>query len=138
MTEFQGFNEPVTEQELTEKNKRPRITQQMLQDNILEAYYFTARQGVEKSMIEEVQKNNELSFVKIQGQPHPSLDLLTFCVLVLKNGYTVVGQSACAYPENYDEDLGRRLSRSDAEGKIWSLMGYELKSQLYLSNEQGV
>jgi hypothetical protein len=55
---------------------------------------------------------------------------LTICVLVLKNGFTVTGESACASPENFDATLGRVLARRHAEAKLWPLLGYELKSKL--------
>ncbi|CAB4134980.1 Phage protein (N4 Gp49/phage Sf6 gene 66) family [uncultured Caudovirales phage] len=67
----------------------------------------------------------------IQPAPtHPSLGLLTFCVLVLRNGFTVTGESACASPENFDEEIGRKIARRNAEAKIWELMGYELRTKL--------
>ena len=63
---------------------------------------------------------------------HESLGLLTFCVLVLKNGFTVTGESACASPENFDAELGRKIARQKAVEKIWPLMGYALKERLAL------
>ena len=60
----------------------------------------------------------------------PSLKLLTFCVLVLRNGFTVTGESACASPENFDAEIGRKIARENAVQKIWPLMGYELRSKL--------
>ena len=66
-----------------------------------------------------------------QGAPQsPALGLLTFCVLVLKNGFTVTGESACASPENFDAELGRKIARQNAVAKIWPLMGYALKERL--------
>jgi hypothetical protein len=59
-----------------------------------------------------------------------ALKLLTFCVLVLKNGFTVTGESACASPENFDAEIGRKIARENATQKVWPLMGYELKSKL--------
>ena len=61
---------------------------------------------------------------------HQSLSLLTFCVLVLRNGFTVTGESACASPENFDAELGRKIARQNAVQKIWPLMGYALKERL--------
>ncbi|MGI4847241.1 MAG: Gp49 family protein, partial [Janthinobacterium lividum] len=61
----------------------------------------------------------------------PSLNLLTFCVLVLRNGFTVTGESACASPENFDAEIGRTIARKNAVDKIWPLMGYELRSTLH-------
>lgn len=61
---------------------------------------------------------------------HP-LPTLTLCILVLQNGFTVVGESACASPENYDRKIGERIAKQNAMQKIWPLMGYELKQRLY-------
>ena len=60
---------------------------------------------------------------------HKALDLLTFCVLVLRNGFTVTGESACASPENFDAELGCKIARQNAVNKIWPLMGYALKAK---------
>ena len=56
---------------------------------------------------------------------------LTLCVLTLKNGFTVVGESACASPENFDTEIGERLARDNAINKIWPLEGYLLRERLY-------
>jgi hypothetical protein len=63
----------------------------------------------------------------------PAMDLLTICVLVLRNGFTVTGESACASPENFDVEIGRKIARANAVQKIWPLMGYLLKERLYQS-----
>lgn len=59
-----------------------------------------------------------------------SMDLLTICVLVLRNGFTVVGTSACASRENFDAEIGRRIARQDAVRQIWPLLGYALRDRL--------
>lgn len=56
----------------------------------------------------------------------------TACLLTLKNGYTVLGESACASPENFNADIGRKIARENAKNKIWSLEGYLLKEKLSL------
>jgi hypothetical protein len=55
---------------------------------------------------------------------------LTVCCLTLANGFTVLGESACASPENYDADLGRKIARENAKQKIWALEGYALRNEL--------
>lgn len=55
---------------------------------------------------------------------------LTVCCLTLRNGYTVIGESACASPKNFDEALGRRIARDNAKQKIWALEGYLLREKL--------
>lgn len=101
----------------------PRITPSDLQGNIAGEYYFTAKDGVQATL----HKQDELT--RLTGA-HGELQLLTFCVLVLKNGFTVTGESACASPENFDEGIGRKIARQNAEQKIWPLMGYALKQKL--------
>lgn len=55
---------------------------------------------------------------------------VTVCCLALANGFNVVGESACASPENFDEALGRKIARDNAKGKIWALEGYALRNTL--------
>ena len=55
----------------------------------------------------------------------------TACLLTLKNGYTVMGESACASPENFNVELGRKIARDNAKNKIWQLEGYLLKQKLH-------
>lgn len=57
-------------------------------------------------------------------------NVMTVCVLTLKNGYKVTGESACASPENFDEQIGKRISRDNARNKIWTLEGYALRNAL--------
>ena len=73
------------------------------------------------------------SLDRLMGVPSQATDplsLLTFCVLVLRNGFTVTGESACASPENFNAEIGRRIARENAVAKVWPLMGYELKTAL--------
>ena len=118
------------EQEIQAKgaNVAPRITSADIEANIVSEHYFTARDGRRCAIANSTYVGRE--------NPQPgdadltALDLLTFCVLVLRNGFTVTGESACASPENFNAEIGRKIARQNAVGKIWPLMGYELRSQL--------
>lgn len=55
----------------------------------------------------------------------------TSCLLTLANGFNVHGESACASPENFDAELGRKYARENAKNKIWQLEGYLLKDKLH-------
>lgn len=57
---------------------------------------------------------------------------LTVCCLTLENGFTVIGESACASPENFDAELGQKIARDKARNKIWELEGYLLKQKLFV------
>lgn len=62
---------------------------------------------------------------------HPeALPSMTICVILLKNGFTLVGKSAPADPENYDPDLGRKFAREDAIRQMWQLEGYALRERM--------
>ena len=62
---------------------------------------------------------------------HRLTDVLTVCVLTLRNGFTVTGESACASPENYNEEIGNKIAKDNAREKIWVLEGYLLKQRLF-------
>ena len=59
---------------------------------------------------------------------------LTVCCLTLANDFTVTGESACASPENFDEDMGKEISYGNAFEKVWMLEGYLLKEKLHEEN----
>ena len=69
--------------------------------------------------------------VIVSSSCHRLTDVLTVCVLTLRNGFTVTGESACASPENYNEEIGNRIAHQNAREKIWALEGYLLKQRLF-------
>lgn len=113
-------DDSAIEQEIKEKGlTAPRVTPDDLAANIASVHYFTAAEGV-------VGINGVVA-----GYKYPqALDLLTFCVLILRNGFTVTGESACASPENFDAEIGRKIALENAKQKVWPLMGYALKETL--------
>lgn len=120
------MDDKAIEQEIQAKGKTaPRVTPADIEANIGSWWYFTAAEGVEGAAA---------AGTPYSEQPPVStnnpLRLLTFCVLVLKNGFTVTGESACASPENFDAEIGKKIARQNAVQKIWPLMGYELKQRL--------
>lgn len=128
------MNNPVTENELLERAVAPRVTLEALEENIISEVYFTAHQGARASLLDNmvdalVQPTAEEIAGGLENIPS-ALRLLTICVLTLKNGFTIIGQSACASPENYQKDIGERISRKNAVDQVWNLMGYELRSKL--------
>ena len=58
-------------------------------------------------------------------------DTLTICVLTLKNGASVTGESACADPKLFDKALGEKYARENAFDKAWAFEGYLLKERLF-------
>lgn len=117
------MKDEIIEQEIQSKGlTAPRVTPADIEANIASEHYFTAAEGTDMA-------DPEMTDAKMPQ----ALKLLTFCVLVLRNGFTVSGESACASPENFDTLLGRKIARQNAVSKVWPLMGYELRSRLHVS-----
>ena len=102
-----------------------RVTPADVEAAIASEHYFTAAEGVagEASL-------KARTVVSGTDSPPPSLALLTICVLTLRNGFTVLGTSACASPENFDAELGRKIARGKALDQVWPLLGYALREKL--------
>ena len=123
------MNDQQIEQEIQAKGKTaPRITPADIEANIASESYFTAADGVRGASVGKPGESLIPEYVTYEGSP---LSRLTFCVLVLRNGFTVTGESACASPENFDAELGRKIARQNAVQKIWPLLGFALKERLH-------
>lgn len=59
-----------------------------------------------------------------------SLDLLSVCILVMKNGFTVIGKAAPASAVNFNRELGKKFAYEDAIRQLWPLEGYALREKL--------
>lgn len=129
-------DDPVQVKELeaaivaTGANVAPRITPDDLKANIVSEYYFTAAEGKAGAVAYERAAKGIGMYPGDLPTRDVSLALLTFCVLVLRNGFTVTGESACASPENFDAEIGRRVARENAVQKIWPLLGFRLRDKL--------
>ncbi len=96
------MSEQAIEQEIQEKGlTAPRLTPQDIDNTIVSAEYT------------------------VMGKT------TTVCQLTLKNGFTTIGTSACASPENFDVEVGQKIAFENARDKIWELEGYLLKQKLY-------
>jgi hypothetical protein len=112
-------NEAAVEAEIQRKGlTAPRLTPADIDAQIESEWYIVAAEGVPQD-----------DFHPPVPAVHP-LRQLTICILALKNGFTVTGESACASPENFDRELGRKIARDNARAKIWALEGYALRKRL--------
>ena len=102
-----------TEAECAEGRTAPRVSLDDIKANISAQYSMTASAAIGPD---------------VPG--HPSLDLLTICLVVLRNGFTIIGKSAPASAANFNAELGAKLAYEDAVRQIWPLMGYALREKL--------
>lgn len=104
----------ATEEYSATKSTHPRVSLGDMEGKIVAEHYFTAGEAA-----------------KALGHPSMEpLDLLTICVLVMRNGFTVIGKSAPASPENFDAEKGKRFAYEDAIKQLWPLEGYALRERL--------
>ena len=119
------------EHQVAATSTAPRVTPEDIAAVISSEHYFTGENGVRGAALFEGGDGYTGTAVPL------SLNILTFCVLTLRNGFTVTGESACASPENFDAEIGRRIARENAVNKIWPLMGFALKESLHQRAFQG-
>ena len=75
------------------------------------------------------------SIKQVDFMVHPG-SCLTVCVVTLLNGYTVTGESACADPKMYDAEIGQKFAFAAAERKVWPLLGYALREELFKKEQE--
>jgi len=89
-----------------------RVTLADIENKIIAEYFFTLDKAVQDAPI------------------HDSLKIFTIAVIVMQNGFLIIGESAPAAPENFNAELGRKLAREQALRKVWMLEGYLLREKL--------
>jgi len=95
------------------------VTPEQLEAEIVGERYFTAADGV--SGADPDGRN---------GSIPTGFDLVTFCVLVLRNGCKVVGVNhGPVDPAGFDEAYGRKDAREDAIRQVWPLLGFRLRDR---------
>ncbi|MVT28142.1 hypothetical protein GO496_04215 [Acidovorax citrulli] len=99
----------------------PRVTPADIEAEIVGEHYFTAFDGVAGAGYNAASPDGVLRPFTFEAPG--SLGLLTFCVLRLRNGFTVTGESACASPENFNAEIGRRIAKENAVAKITAAAG---------------
>lgn len=123
------------EQEIQAKGlTAPRVTPADIEANIASEHYFSAADGVAGKACggfyhmsqHPVDGNDPM----IASPDHP-LSMLTFCVLVLKNGAKVVGINYGAIdPAQHSAERGRTEARNQAVDKVYELLGFRLRDEL--------
>jgi len=97
----------------------PRVTLENIKDYIGAAFFATA-----DKLLPGTVAQSEAKYVDPLG-------ILTICVLVLKNGFVILGKSAPASPENYTREKGEQFAYEDAIRQVWPLMGFALRDRLF-------
>ena len=83
-----------------------------------------AQAEIDKKTFPRVTKDSIAA--QIASAEYVNRGTLTICIITMQNGFRQLGQSACASPENYDQNIGERLAFEDAFRGLWALEGYLL------------
>ena len=102
----------------------PRVTLESMQDRVVGEFYLNGA-----DLVRPIMSDSENHSMGMQ-HCHKSLSALTICVLVLDNGFTLVGKSAPASIENFDNEKGCTFAKEDALRQLWPLEGYLLRNRL--------
>jgi hypothetical protein len=113
----------VTESQSAAVATHPRVSLAAIEAAIAQCHYLSGATAANcADHTEERTDTDDRTF--------ESLRVLTICLLVMKNGFTVIGKSAPAPPENFNPELGRKFSYEDAVRQLWPLMGFALRDRL--------
>ena len=113
----------------------PRITPEAIEKKIISKTFINGLKSKDEVNQVGMKKDDSGEFKPVfENQVDASLSCLTICILVLENGFTVTGESACASPENFDREVGENVAYQNAFNKIWSLEGYLLKNKLFVGS----
>jgi hypothetical protein len=107
---------------MDQQNGVPRVKPSDVEAVIDRTYYFTGAQGA---------MHEGARWVGNAHEDDAELGLVTICVVVLKNGFKIIGSSCCAHPAMFEASIGRDLAREDAIEQIWPILGYQLKDALH-------
>lgn len=110
----------TTDQQADAVAVAPRVTLEEIKSKIVREDYFTISDAVE-----------------IDGDTPEAYEITTVCVLLMDNGFTEIGKSAPAAPENFNRELGRKFAYEDAVRHLWPHMGYALREQLHKESTNG-
>lgn len=102
-------------------NQTPNVTPADIEACIASEHYGTAQSLFDFEIFDEGADTET---------PHPSLELLSLCVLVTRNGHTVVGHAHCQDPAKYDEKTGHDAARADAVRQLWPMVVYAARERL--------
>lgn len=114
---------PVTE-------PAPKLTLDDIKAAIVSEHYFTAGQGDARAVEDAAFSGGAFHASASRHTPH-ELDLVTVCVLLLRNGAKVTGVNhGPVSAANFDPLVGREMARKNAIDKVWELEGYAMRERL--------
>jgi len=99
-----------------------RVKLSDIEDNIAFVFYVTGEDAVQAGTGEA---HHALTF----HDAYKSLRTMTICIIQLKNGFNLIGQSTPADAANFDPQVGKVNAYENAIRQAWPLMAYAMKDK---------
>lgn len=107
----------------------PRVTLDDIEYAIAHRFDFTGDQAIVGGRVAEALAKDVVAIADLQQAPAP-LKTFSLCILVMRNGFVVVGTSAAASPENFNAEFGINRAYDNALSQLWPLMAFALRDRL--------
>lgn len=104
---------------LTGHHESQSVTNVLPQGEALEAA-IAAKPGAKISKADIEGRISDVAFYVLPNST------VTICSILLDNGFSVRGESACVDPANFDRAIGDRIAYENAFDKLWPLFGFML------------
>jgi len=108
----------------------PQVTPADVEAVIAGEHYFTGDEGTLGALVDPMIRRGESVTLADVPDSHAPLMMLTFCVLVTRNGHTVTGEAYCADPAKFNAETGRIEARKVAINKLWPMVVYAERKRL--------
>lgn len=133
------MNEQQTEAAITAAGKTaPRVTPADLDAEIAagSVHYFTALNGASAAVNELSNDGKWQSALAALDAVTETLSIITICVIVLANGFKLIGYSAPVSSANFDAKIGQDIAFRNAREQLWPLLGFRLADKQYRNNNE--
>lgn len=135
------MNEQQTEAAITAAGKTaPRVTPADLDAEIAagSVHYFTALNGASAAVNELSNDGKWQSALAALDAVTETLSIITICVIVLANGFKLIGYSAPVSSANFDAKIGQDIAFRNAREQLWPLLGFRLADKQHVIKTLGL
>jgi hypothetical protein len=102
------------------------VTETEVETLISSWWHFTAAEGIAGAYAAGVPYSDQPPV-----RADSPLRLLSICVLELKNGFTVTGESYCMNPAEFNLEVGKKIAYDNAVEKVRTLVSFQIKERLH-------
>lgn len=114
----------AAEAECGEGRTAPRVTLADITGSMAGVFYIQGNELLQASLTPYTDDQEDTTAI------------LTICLCLMDNGFTVLGKSAPMSAANFDRDLGRKLAYEDCVRQLWPLMAYSRKDAAMTSDDK--